>query len=224
MRVLEVARDETMLVAGYENQTLECVACHEIERRQVFRGSDAVIDRRPDVASWRDGGTEPAMPVAVAGAESAPRREAPEDRPASAGQTDPGQVDAGQVDPASAAAVPVHENPPSLAAPDPEVDEAEEMLRRAIAMVRGPLRGSPVRGLTDGRPSTPADVASAVRTRKANRVVQIRHDPSYEAAYAAKDTRTGLVVLRHQDSTRLRAMCDRLGWQVIEDGAPGAED
>jgi hypothetical protein len=24
------------------------------------------------------------------------------------------------------------------------------------------------------------------------------------------------VVIRHQDSTRLRAMCERLGWQVID--------
>jgi hypothetical protein len=30
-------------------------------------------------------------------------------------------------------------------------------------------------------------------------------------------------VIRHQDSARLRAMCDRLGWQVIESEAPGAD-
>ena len=93
------------------------------------------------------------------------------------------------------------------------------MLRRAIAMVRAPTRGSqPVKGLTE--PRTPSAVAGSMRSQKSTgRVVQIRHDPSYDAAYAAKDTRSGLVVLRHQDSGRLREMCDRLGWQVVEDGS-----
>ena len=102
-----------------------------------------------------------------------------------------------------------------------EPDEGEEMLRRAIAMVRAPTRGSqPVKGLTE--PRTPSAVAGSMRSQKSTgRVVQIRHDPSYDAAYAAKDTRSGLVVLRHQDSGRLREMCDRLGWQVVEDGATG---
>jgi hypothetical protein len=214
MRVLQVARDDTMLVAGYENQILECVACHEIERRQVFRGQDASAgEQQLDATPPRDLGGERLLPLApVQG--GALKLEAEKDGPVAQVQS-PG---------ASAGTVPVHANPPSLAAPDPEVDEAEEMLRRAIAMVRSPLRGTPVRGLTDGRPPVPADIASATRTRKVNRVVQIRHDPSYEAAYAAKDTRSGLVVLRHQDSGRLRAMCERLGWQVIEDGAAGAED
>jgi hypothetical protein len=162
------------------------------------------------------------------------------------------------------------------------------MLRRAIAMVRSPLRGSqPIRGLTDrpksladksatdrsstdtsvtdrsstdtsvtdrsstdtsltDRSSTdtsltdksstdkspteplrsPAALAGSMRAKKAGsgRIVQIRHDPSYDVAYAAKDTKTGLVVLRHNDSARLRSMCDRLGWQVLEDGDSVAED
>src|SRR5262249_27525642 len=104
-----------------------------------------------------------------------------------------------------------------------EIDEGEEMLRRAIAMVRGPVPGSQrSQGVTDHlrTPAPPAALPGSERTKKSGsvRVVQIRHDPSYDAAYAAKDTKTGLVVLRHQDSARLRSMCDRLGWQVIEDG------
>jgi hypothetical protein len=92
---------------------------------------------------------------------------------------------------------------------DPEVDEAEEMLRRAIAMVRSPAAGAKSRR-----------VQSIATKRPPGRVVQICHDPSFEPAYAAKDTTSGLVVIRHEDSARLRAMCDRLGWQVIDGEAP----
>ncbi|MCC6776188.1 MAG: hypothetical protein IT537_06050 [Hyphomicrobiales bacterium] len=213
MRILEAAPDETMFVPGYENQTLECVVCREIERRQVFRGSDAQ-------ASSTTGDSEAALAPATAGLEHASLLA--EDLLALEGQAASAQQQV-QAEPLSDVAVSVAAAPAPAVAGS-QVDEAEEMLRRAIAMVRGPLHGSPVRGITEGRPSTPADLASAVRTRKANRIVQIRHDPSYEAAYAAKDTRSGLVVLRHQDSGRLRAMCDRLGWQVIEDSAPAAEE
>jgi hypothetical protein len=51
-------------------------------------------------------------------------------------------------------------------------------------------------------------------------VVQIHHDPN-RAKYVAMDTRSGLGVLRHEDSARLRAMCERMGWQVVDD-APSA--
>ena len=46
------------------------------------------------------------------------------------------------------------------------------------------------------------------------RVVRIRHEVNEEDSYNAADAETGLVVLRHQDRARLRAMCNRLGWQV----------
>jgi hypothetical protein len=39
-----------------------------------------------------------------------------------------------------------------------------------------------------------------------------------------KDTKSGLVVMRHEDSKRLKALCDWFGWQVIDGGMPGAED
>jgi hypothetical protein len=54
------------------------------------------------------------------------------------------------------------------------------------------------------------------------RNVEIAHDPSKEAAYAATDTRTGLTVMRHQDRARLRELCEWLGWQVVEAQAPKA--
>jgi hypothetical protein len=36
MRVVQVVPDDTMPVPGYEHHTLECPACHEVERRLVF--------------------------------------------------------------------------------------------------------------------------------------------------------------------------------------------
>jgi hypothetical protein len=36
MRVLQAVADQTMMVPGYEHQTLECPGCHGVERRLVF--------------------------------------------------------------------------------------------------------------------------------------------------------------------------------------------
>ena len=81
---------------------------------------------------------------------------------------------------------------------DKDIQECEGLLNRAIEMVRGQTRRSPTRVLTESRPT---------------RVVQLHHDPG-DAAYVAIDAESGLSVLRHQDSARLRAMCDRIGWRV----------
>jgi uncharacterized protein YqiB (DUF1249 family) len=92
-----------------------------------------------------------------------------------------------------------------------DVDEGEAMLQRAIAMVRSA--------------TTPSNAQA--RRSSPSRIVRIYHDARFDAAYAAQDTTSGLVVLRHQDSARLRAMCQRLGWQVtdqqpVERATPGA--
>jgi hypothetical protein len=94
-----------------------------------------------------------------------------------------------------------------LAEADRDLDESEALLRRAIEMVRGPARG-----------------ATLVKRTAPRRVIEIRHDPSDEAAYAAKDVASGLVMLRHRDIARLRAMCDRLGWEVVDASAASADD
>ena len=95
---------------------------------------------------------------------------------------------------------------PTLVPSEDDLDECEILLRRAIEMVRGSTRWSqPTRSLTDrmsGRSLL-------------SRVVQIHHDPG-DATYVATDAKSGLCVLRHRDRTRLRAMCDRIGWQVVE--------
>jgi hypothetical protein len=83
-------------------------------------------------------------------------------------------------------------------------------------MVRGSIRST-------AAGKAPADRSSPTRAKKApSRIVQIRHDPSEEPQYAAADTTSGLVLLRHRDNAHLRAMCDRLGWQVAEEPVPGA--
>jgi len=205
MKLTEVVRDDSMMVPGYEDHTYECPDCHEVDRRRVFRGEATASVAEPpptaaqDPAPAQTGTTEPSTP-------------APTAADASVAAT-----------PAEEKAVPLHAAPPAAPTAESaeELDEGQEMLRRAIAMVRTPVHSSqPLRGLTDGV-HTPAAVASPMKAKKAGsgRLVQIRHDPSYEAAYAAKDLKTGLVVLRHQDSARLRSMCDRLGWQVVEDGS-----
>jgi hypothetical protein len=58
---------------------------------------------------------------------------------------------------------------------------------------------------------------------RTSRVVEIQRD-LHETAFLAKDTKSGLVVMRHEDSKRLKELCDWFGWQVIDGGMPGAED
>ena len=105
--------------------------------------------------------------------------------------------------------------------PDKNFDECEALLRHAIGMVRGTTRSSQITSVPKARSKKPSKLVSSMRAERptASRiVVQIHHDPQ-KAKYVAQDTTSGLRILRHQDSARLRAMCDRMGWQVIEDGA-----
>jgi hypothetical protein len=173
MRLVQVKRDDTMMVPGYARQTLQCVRCNEVEHRLVFN-----IDTQ----------AQPPDPAPLSEAAAAP------------------------LAPANAA----------LSDAEKELDEGEALLRRAIAMVRGPARvPDTANGPAGARPDRPAGLGNSFPAKRSarRRVVQIRHDPSYDAEYAAEDARSGVVVLRHRDRTRLWAMCDRLGWQVDE-GTP----
>ena len=99
---------------------------------------------------------------------------------------------------------------PTLVPSEDDLDECEILLRRAIEMVRGSTRWSqPTRSLTDRMSGRSLS----------SRVVQIHHDPG-DATYVATDAKSGLCVLRHRDRARLRAMCDRIGWQVVEADTP----
>jgi hypothetical protein len=99
---------------------------------------------------------------------------------------------------------------PTLIPSEDDLDECEILLRRAIEMVRGSTRWSqPTRSLTDRMSGRSLS----------SRVVKIHHDPG-DATYVATDAKSGLCVLRHRDRARLRAMCDRIGWQVVEVDTP----
>ena len=48
-------------------------------------------------------------------------------------------------------------------------------------------------------------------------------DP-HKATYVAKDTKSGLVIMRHQESERLRELCEWIRWGVIDGRVPSAND
>jgi hypothetical protein len=110
---------------------------------------------------------------------------------------------------------------------DNDLDECEALLRHAIEIVQGPTRSSQIKtNLTETRSAPPAKVINSMRAERSPTsrvVVQIHYDPE-KAKYVAKDTKSGLRVLRHQDSARLRAMCDRMGWQVVDGAVNNAGD
>jgi hypothetical protein len=130
-----------------------------------------------------------------------------------------------------------------LSRAESDFDECEALLKRAIEMVHGETRPSQITVSSAQITVSPADLETAfpattsgsapvekrptpieqkppVAEQKPPTVVQIHHDPN-RAKYVAMDTRSGLGVLRHEDSARLRAMCERMGWQVVDD-APSA--
>jgi hypothetical protein len=55
------------------------------------------------------------------------------------------------------------------------------------------------------------------------RIVWINQDTD-EATYAAKDTKSGLVVMRNQDRERLRELCNWIGWRVMGSRVPSSAD
>jgi hypothetical protein len=217
MRLVLATHDDTMMVPGYEDQTFECTGCREREQRRTFKSASAA----PAAEAAEQ------VPVQLSASEAAEVQlgsmEVAPDEAVEAAIVPAEAVPAESV-PLEAASVPLEALTASFSSESSaEIDEDHELLSRAIAMVRGPsARARPLRGLTDGL-KTPAVLAGAMQADKANRVVQIRHDPNYGAAYAAKDTRSGLVMLRHHDSARLRVMCERLGWRVVEDGTALAD-
>jgi hypothetical protein len=213
MRLVAATRDETMMVPGYEDQAFECPGCGEREQRRIFRGVNAPAAATGEhIAAELPPSDAPQVELQTLGATGA---EAATTQPVTAEAVSAEAVPAEGL---SVECVPLEPRPEAMSSESSEpVDEDQELLRRAIAMVRGPGGSSgPLRGLTDGLKTLAA--LPVMPTAKAARTVQIRHDPSYDAAYAAKDTRSGLVMLRHHDSARLRSMCQRLGWQVVEDG------
>jgi hypothetical protein len=118
---------------------------------------------------------------------------------------------------------------------DDKLDECEVLLKRAIEMVHAPARSPEPAIETDlncdpriegaieiaTQPAAApeivvqAGIKPVVRRPPPRKVVEIQYDPA-KAKYAAKDSTTGLLVLRHEDRTRLKGMCERMGWQVLD--------
>ena len=62
------------------------------------------------------------------------------------------------------------------------------------------------------------------RRSPTGRIVEIGHDAD-QGAYTARDTTSGLVVMRNQDRDRLRELCNWVGWRTVRSGvSSGAEN
>jgi hypothetical protein len=124
--------------------------------------------------------------------------------------------------PAESKSVPTTAHPSIPYEADNNPDDIEALLKSAIEMARGL---GPSQMPIDHGARTPAALASSMRAKRlrTSRIVQIQRDPQ-ETAFLARDTKSGLVVMRHEDSKRLKVLCDWFGWQVIDGGMPGAGD
>ena len=56
------------------------------------------------------------------------------------------------------------------------------------------------------------------------RNVRIVLHPKYESSYAAQDTKSGMVIMLHQDRNRLRELCEWIGWRVVDGAASISTD
>jgi hypothetical protein len=101
-----------------------------------------------------------------------------------------------------------------------ELDECEALLQNAIDMVRSPAL-SPNDGSAEGGAQSTRSLRAKISGP--SRFVRIRHDDGENAGYVAQDTKSGMIVLRYQDSARLREMCEWLGWQVTDDPVASAD-
>jgi hypothetical protein len=175
--------------------------CHAVERRLVFSHDNASHSTVLLVPTTPHTSAPPLEPVSV------PRAPPTSLRPA---------------EPVSVPTVASTSVSPEI---DSDLDECEVLLRRAIEIVQRPTRSSQTKiNLIEARSAPLAKVVGSMRAERSPTsriVVQIHYDPQ-KAKFVAKDTKSGLSVLRHQDSARLRAMCDRMGWQVV-DGAVTSE-
>jgi hypothetical protein len=181
---------------------------HAMKGRLVFgHGNATPVSVVPTTGqSIPTTGHKSAPPIAPASATPVEVASVPEPPPAS-------------ISHAEAALVPTASSSPVSSESDKDLDECEALLRRAIEMVRGPTQSSQTApSVAEATSETPAENVSSAPAETSlawQVVVQIHHD-SEKAKYVAKDTKSGLSVLGHQDSARLRAMCDRMGWQVVD--------
>ena len=102
-----------------------------------------------------------------------------------------------------------------------QLDECEALLQNAIDLVRSPTLRS-----GKGGPGARAEPMKSLRAKISgpSRFVRISHDTGESSGYVANDTKSGMVVLRYQDSERLREMCEWMGWQVTDDPVPSMDE
>jgi hypothetical protein len=69
----------------------------------------------------------------------------------------------------------------------------------------------------------PTELSGSMGAERArtSRMVQIQYDPN-ETAYVARDSESGLIVMRHKDCEHLRDVCEWIGWRVVDGGMPGS--
>jgi hypothetical protein len=69
----------------------------------------------------------------------------------------------------------------------------------------------------------PTELSGSMDAERArtSRMVQIHYDPN-ETAYVARDSESGLIVMRHKDCEHLRDVCEWIGWRVVDGGMPGS--
>jgi hypothetical protein len=62
MTLMNVVRDDTMVVAGFEHHTFSCSSCHDIERRLVFVRAERSVLVTQSIASEQGGNVPVASP------------------------------------------------------------------------------------------------------------------------------------------------------------------
>jgi hypothetical protein len=68
------------------------------------------------------------------------------------------------------------------------------------------------------REAGPTDLSdSGVKRAPTSRMVQIQYDPD-KTVYVARNSDSGLIVMRHQNSEHLRDVCEWIGWRVADRG------
>jgi hypothetical protein len=69
----------------------------------------------------------------------------------------------------------------------------------------------------------PTQLSGSIGAERArtSRMVQIQYDPD-KTAYVARDSDSGLIVMRHQNSEHLRDVCEWIGWRVVDGGMPSS--
>jgi hypothetical protein len=244
MRLDQVAGDESVSVSGFERRTFRCPSCGDVEHRLAFnrRHDPSPGEPSPDIQSaaiqCSSTDEQSAVPAAVGepvfkerpGIFARLRRLLPFRREIAAPSPSPAPVPANEplptVETVEAAPSTVPTSPHSiesrvdLTKADNGLDECEVLLKHAIEIVRGPACSPELAIETNLECEAPLRIIEVgrepVRARPRKPiVVEIQYDP-LKARYAARDTRTGLLVMRHEDRTRLKGMCKRMGWQIVE--------